>query len=117
MRAPNMPTSPTAITSLEHEFRTRNGYSIEAEVGRVLMGLGFRKEDWERQTDEFSRGLANAVGAGQTAAAEAQSSFCWTSQPTILTWKRANWLEEYLHDYPHAFCAHLARPLFPSTSR
>ncbi|MGA7320640.1 MAG: ATP-binding cassette domain-containing protein, partial [Candidatus Sulfotelmatobacter sp.] len=26
--------------SLEHEFRTRDGYSIEAEVGRVLMGLG-----------------------------------------------------------------------------
>ena len=36
---------------LEHEFQTRGGYSIEAEVGRVLMGLGFRKEDWERQTD------------------------------------------------------------------
>src|SRR5450755_818010 len=42
--------------SLEHEFRTRDGYSIEAEVGRVLMGLGFKKEDWERQTEEFSGG-------------------------------------------------------------
>src|SRR5260370_2422148 len=40
--------------SLEHEFRTRDGYSIEAEVGRVLMGLGFRKEDWERPTDALS---------------------------------------------------------------
>src|SRR5260370_263880 len=41
---------------IEHEFRTRDGYSIEAEVGRVLMGLGFRKEDWERRTEEFSGG-------------------------------------------------------------
>src|SRR5579871_1315226 len=41
---------------LEHEFRTRDGYSIEAEVGRVLMGLGFNKEDWNRQTEEFSGG-------------------------------------------------------------
>ena len=41
---------------VEHEFRTRDGYSIEAEVGRVLMGLGFGKEDWQRQTDEFSGG-------------------------------------------------------------
>src|SRR5438270_438331 len=41
---------------LEHEFRTRDGYSIEAEVGRVLMGLGFTKEDWNRQTEEFSGG-------------------------------------------------------------
>src|SRR3981081_4768650 len=41
---------------IEHEFRTRDGYSIEAEVGRVLMGLGFRKDDWERRTEEFSGG-------------------------------------------------------------
>ena len=41
---------------VEHEFRTRDGYSIESEVGRVLMGLGFTKEDWHRQTDEFSGG-------------------------------------------------------------
>jgi ATP-binding cassette subfamily F protein 3 len=41
---------------IEHEFRTRDGYSIEAEVGRVLMGLGFNKKDWQRQTDEFSGG-------------------------------------------------------------
>src|SRR5271154_4051349 len=38
---------------VEHEFRTRDGYSIESEVGRVLMGLGFSKEDWPRMTDEF----------------------------------------------------------------
>src|ERR1051326_6329154 len=30
---------------VEHEFRTRDGYSIESEAGRVLMGLGFTKED------------------------------------------------------------------------
>src|SRR5260370_27963710 len=41
---------------LEHEFQTRDGYSIEAEVGRVLMGLGFGKPDWQRQTEEFSGG-------------------------------------------------------------
>ena len=43
-------------TRVEHEFRTRDGYSIDAEVGRVLMGLGFTKEDWHRQTEEFSGG-------------------------------------------------------------
>src|SRR6202050_627951 len=41
---------------VEHEFRTRDGYSIEAEVGRVLMGLGFAKKDWPRLTTEFSGG-------------------------------------------------------------
>src|SRR4029077_3761525 len=37
---------------LDHEFSTRDGYSIEAKVGTVLTGLGFGKPDWERLTDE-----------------------------------------------------------------
>src|SRR3954464_15629208 len=31
---------------LDSEFRTRDGYTIEAQVGTVLSGLGFRKDDW-----------------------------------------------------------------------
>src|SRR5207249_938734 len=34
---------------IEHEFRTHDGYAIEAQVGTVLAGLGFRSEDWQRQ--------------------------------------------------------------------
>ena len=41
---------------LDHEFRTRDGYALEAQVGTVLGGLGFPKEDWTRLTDEFSGG-------------------------------------------------------------
>ena len=37
---------------IEHEFRTHDGYAIEAQVGTVLAGLGFRPEDWHRQTEE-----------------------------------------------------------------
>ena len=41
---------------IEHEFQTRDGYAIEAQVGTVLTGLGFHKDDWNRDTDEFSGG-------------------------------------------------------------
>src|SRR5262249_30407836 len=34
---------------IQHEFQTRDGYAIEAQVGTVLTGLGFTKDDWERQ--------------------------------------------------------------------
>src|SRR6202522_660468 len=87
--------------SLEHEFRTRDGYSIEAEVGRVLQELGFRKEDWERQTDEFS-------GGGQMRLALAKlllqkPNLLLLDEPTNhLDLEARNWLEEYLHDYPYA---------------
>ncbi len=42
--------------AIEHEFRVHDGYAIEAQVGTVLAGLGFRPEDWQRQTEEFSGG-------------------------------------------------------------
>ena len=40
----------------ESEFRARDGYAIEAQVGAVLSGLGFSQRDWKRRTEEFSGG-------------------------------------------------------------
>jgi ATP-binding cassette subfamily F protein 3 len=87
--------------SLEHEFRTRDGYSIEAEVGRVLQGLGFRKEDWERQTDEFSGGWQMRLALAKLLLQK--PNLLLLDVPTNhLDLEARNWLEEYLHDYPHA---------------
>src|ERR1700681_1188978 len=41
---------------LQEEFERRGGYGIEAEVGRVLDGLGFLPTDRDRPTDQFSGG-------------------------------------------------------------
>ena len=88
--------------SLEHEFRTRDGYSVEAEVGRVLMGLGFRKEDWERQTDQFSGGWQMRLALAKLLLQK--PNLLLLDEPTNhLDLEARNWLEEYLHNYPHAF--------------
>jgi ATP-binding cassette subfamily F protein 3 len=88
--------------SLEHEFQTRGGYSIEADVGRVLMGLGFRKEDWERQTEEFSGGWQMRLALGKLLLQK--PNLLLLDEPTNhLDLEARNWLEEYLHNYPHAF--------------
>src|SRR3984885_944512 len=43
--------------SMLHErLLALDGYALDAQVGGVLTGLGFSKEDWPRLTDEFSGG-------------------------------------------------------------
>jgi ATP-binding cassette, subfamily F, member 3 len=89
-------------TRVEHEFRTRDGYSIEAEVGRILMGLGFTKEDWQRQTDEFSDGWQMRLALAKLLLQK--PNLLLLDEPTNhLDLEARNWLEEYLQNYLHAF--------------
>src|SRR5713226_2916760 len=86
---------------IEHEFRTRDGYSIEAEVGRVLMGLGFGKQDWQRQTEEFSGGWQMRLALAKLLLQ--QPNLLLLDEPTNhLDLEARNWLEDYLRNYPHA---------------
>src|ERR1700751_947826 len=87
---------------LEHEFQTRDGYAIEAKVGTVLTGLGFRKEDWTRLTDEFSGGWQMRLALAKLLLQK--PNLLLLDEPTNhLDLEARNWLEEYLQNYPHAF--------------
>src|ERR1051326_2886524 len=44
---------------LQHDYEHANGYTLHAEVERVLTGVGFAKNDWERPIAEFSGGQQN----------------------------------------------------------
>ncbi len=87
---------------LEHEFQARDGYAIEAQVGNVLGGLGFRKEDWNRLTDEFSGGWQMRLALAKLLLQ--QPNLLLLDEPTNhLDLEARNWLEEYLTHYPNAF--------------
>jgi len=87
---------------LEHEFQTRDGYAIEAQVGSVLMGLGFGKDDWHRQTDEFSGGWQMRMALAKLLLEK--PNLLLLDEPTNhLDLEARNWLEEYLADYPYTF--------------
>ncbi len=87
---------------IQHEFTTRDGYAIEAQVGSVLSGLGFSKEDWQRQTEEFSGGWQMRIALAKLLLQK--PNLLLLDEPTNhLDLEARNWLEDYLTNYPFAF--------------
>ena len=85
----------------EAEFRSRDGYAIEAQVGMVLSGLGFPQRDWKRRTEEFSGGWQMRISLAKLLIEK--PNLLLLDEPTNhLDLEARNWLEEYLKAYPHA---------------
>src|SRR5712692_7751795 len=87
---------------LEHEFRTRDGYAFEAQVGIVLSGPGFRKQEWSRRSEQFSGGWQMRIALAKLLLQ--QPNLLLLDEPTNhLDLEARNWLEDYLGNYPYAF--------------
>src|ERR1700704_1971309 len=87
---------------IQAEMQARDGYTIESEVGTVLNGLGFRKEDWERRTEEFSGGWQMRIALAKLLLQK--PNLLLLDEPTNhLDLEARNWLEEYLTTYPYAY--------------
>lgn len=50
---------------LMSEFESRNGYAYESEIIGVLKGLGFKEEDFSKQTATLSGGQKTRVSLGK----------------------------------------------------
>jgi len=86
----------------ESEFQARDGYAVEAQVGSVLSGLGFSREDWKRRTEEFSGGWQMRIALAKLLLEK--PNLLLLDEPTNhLDLEARNWLEGYLAQYPHAF--------------
>src|SRR5262245_27794783 len=86
----------------ESEFRARDGYAIEAQVGAVLSGLGFPQRDWKRRTEEFSGGWQMRIALAKLLLEK--PNLLLLDEPTNhLDLEARNWLEGYLAAYPYAF--------------
>jgi ATP-binding cassette subfamily F protein 3 len=86
---------------VQSEFLHRDGYSLESQVGTVLTGLGFGKQDWLRQTEEFSGGWQMRISLAKLLLAK--PNMLLLDEPTNhLDLETRNWLEDYLNNYPYA---------------
>ena len=87
---------------IDSEFRNRDGYAIEAQVGTVLDGLGFHKDDWGRRTEEFSGGWQMRIALAKLLLEK--PNLLLLDEPTNhLDLEARNWLETYLANYPFGY--------------
>jgi ATP-binding cassette subfamily F protein 3 len=86
---------------LQEEFRVKGGYTMEAEVGTVLTGLGFNAVDWQQPCCEFSGGWRMRIALAKLLLQKPQ--ILLLDEPTNhLDIEARNWLEEYLKGYPYS---------------
>src|SRR3984885_11296096 len=89
-------------SSLQGRFHALDGYALDAQVGSVLTGLGFGKEDWARRTEEFSGGWQMRIALAKLLLA--RPNLLLLDEPTNhLDLETRNWLEDYLRGYPFGY--------------
>lgn len=88
-------------SELEQEFARRGGYAMEAEIGRVLCGLGFAESDWQRPCETFSGGWQMRIALARLLLR--RPNLLLLDEPTNhLDLPARDWLEDYLRNYPYA---------------
>ncbi len=89
-------------SDIADQLHVHDIYTLDSQVGAVLGGLGFSKEDWERKTEEFSGGWQMRISLAKLLLQK--PSLLLLDEPTNhLDLESRNWLENYLHDYPNAY--------------
>lgn len=84
---------------ISQEYRMKEGYSIEAKAGSVLLGLGFTQKDLQRPCEDFSGGWQMRIALAKLLLQ--RPGLLLLDEPTNhLDLEARNWLEDYLKTYP-----------------
>jgi ATP-binding cassette subfamily F protein 3 len=98
--ATHAPADLERYAQLQEEFLQRGGYAMEAEVARVLNGLGFSEADHAKPCEHFSGGWQMRIALVKLLLR--RPNLLLLDEPTNhLDLPARDWLEDYLANYPH----------------
>ncbi len=89
------------LNDVSHHYEILGGYNYQGETEKILLGLGFKREDFDKKTDTFSGGWRMRI---ELAKLLLQSNdVLLLDEPTNhLDIESIIWLEGFLNSYPGA---------------
>ncbi|GLB47724.1 ABC-F family ATP-binding cassette domain-containing protein [Neptunitalea lumnitzerae] len=86
------------LTDVTHRYEILGGYNYQGETEKVLLGLGFKREDFERVTDTFSGGWRMRIELAKLLLQN--NDVLLLDEPTNhLDIESIIWLEQFLKGY------------------
>lgn len=89
------------LNDLTHRYEILGGYQYQGETEKILLGLGFRRSDFDRPTDTFSGGWRMRIELAKLLLQ--QNDVLLLDEPTNhLDIESIIWLEQFLKNFPGA---------------
>ncbi|WP_223034866.1 ABC-F family ATP-binding cassette domain-containing protein [Hanstruepera marina] len=89
------------LNELQHQYEIHGGYNYQGETEKILQGLGFKREDFNKLTDTFSGGWRMRIELAKLLLQN--NDLLLLDEPTNhLDIESIIWLEGFLKNYPGA---------------
>lgn len=89
------------VNEMQHQFEIIGGYNYQGETEKILQGLGFKRNDFEKLTDTFSGGWRMRIELAKLLLQN--NDVLLLDEPTNhLDIESIIWLEGFLKNYPGA---------------
>ena len=89
------------VNEIQHQYEIIGGYNYQGETEKILQGLGFKREDFEKLTDTFSGGWRMRIELAKLLLQN--NDVLLLDEPTNhLDIESIIWLEGFLKNYPGA---------------